>query len=54
MVITGKGYPDYNCKKFIHFLSYYNNLPIFYLGDADPFGADIYLNYAFGSHFINQ
>ena len=24
-------------------------LPTFYIGDADPFGADIYFQYAFGN-----
>ncbi|CDW83273.1 meiotic recombination protein spo11-like [Stylonychia lemnae] len=45
----GKGYPDYETKKFVKMLSSIANLPIFYIGDADPYGADIYYQYAFGN-----
>lgn len=47
--LQAKGYPDYATKKFINLLSRECFLPIYYIGDADPFGADIYFNYAFGN-----
>lgn len=28
------------------------NLPTLYVGDADPYGADIYFQYAFGNMVI--
>ena len=39
-------------RKFLKFLWFhYPTIPFFYLGDLDPFGFDILLNYAFGSTF---
>lgn len=49
LLVTGKGYPDYITKYFIHKLGLQLDCPFYYLGDNDSFGFDIYLNYLFGS-----
>ena len=50
MVLTAKGYPDHATRNFLHMLSF--NVPhirLFYIGDADPYGAEIFFTYMFGS-----
>ena len=48
IIVTGKGFPDYLTKYFINKLVQLTNLPIFYFGDFDPAGIEIYFNYIFG------
>ena len=50
--LQAKGYPDYVTRRFTYLLSSITHIPLFYIGDADPFGADIFFNYAFGN--LNQ
>ncbi len=47
--VTGKGYPDYATRKFLLLLQAQTDAEFYYIGDADPFGADIFFNYYFGS-----
>jgi len=47
--VTGKGYPDYATRKFLLLLQARTDAEFYYIGDADPFGADIFFNYYFGS-----
>lgn len=58
IIITGKGYPDYNTRVFIsnirdminkHKETCANSVKMMYFGDWDVFGMEIYLNYSFGS-----
>ena len=49
IIITGKGYPDYITKYFINKISKQVKIPMFYFGDNDPHGFEIFLNYLFGS-----
>lgn len=52
ILITGKGYPDYMTKVFIKKLSEQikqRMIPLFYFGDNDPHGIEIFLNYLYGS-----
>lgn len=50
LIITGKGYPDYATKKFVKMLNYrFAAIPIFFLGDCDPYGFDILCKYCFGT-----
>ena len=50
LLVTAKGYPDFGTRRFLTILSRrYTHLPMFYIGDADPFGAEIFLTYLFGS-----
>ena len=50
MVLTAKGYPDYATRSFLHLLT--DKMPsvkLYYVGDADPYGAEIFFTYLFGS-----
>ena len=48
IIITGKGFPDYATKQFVKKLICEKpNLPVFFLGDFDPYGFDILCNYCF-------
>lgn len=48
--MTAKGYPDFATRRFLTILAEkYPELAFFYLGDADPYGADIFFTYLFGS-----
>ena len=50
VLITGKGYPDYSTKLLVKKLFLKKpELIFFYLGDADPHGIDIFLNYLFST-----
>lgn len=50
LLITGKGYPDYNTREFLDsMLVQAPEIPIVYMGDFDPFGIDIYLQYCYGN-----
>ncbi len=50
IIITGKGYPDYATRSFLEKLvENFPYLPIFYLGDYDPYGFDILTCYCFSS-----
>lgn len=50
IILTGKGYPDYLTKRFIQkIIKLKSNLACFYLGDLDPHGISILLDYLFGS-----
>ena len=50
LLITAKGYPDFGTRKFLNQLARaYPMLPMYYIGDADPFGAEIFFTYLFGS-----
>lgn len=48
LCVTGKGYPDFATRKFLLLLQRQNKR-LYYIGDADPFGADIFFTYCFGS-----
>jgi DNA topoisomerase VI subunit A len=48
LVVTAKGYPDFATRKFLSLLSNAGK-QLFYIGDADPFGAEIFFTYCFGS-----
>lgn len=50
IIVTGKGYPDWNTKTFVNFLWKKLNVPILALTDADPHGAEIVCAYKFGSY----
>ena len=50
LLITGRGYPDYLTRRFLKdFQNHFPDCPVFYIGDFDPFGIDILVNYLFGS-----
>jgi DNA topoisomerase VI subunit A len=50
ILITGKGYPDFNTKYLLRkIFERRPETPFFYLGDGDPHGYDIFLSYLFGS-----
>ena len=50
LVVTAKGYPDYGTRQFLQNLGeLVEGLRMFYVGDADPYGAEIFLTYLFGS-----
>lgn len=51
LLVTGKGYPDFQTREFLIGLKeiYGENLEYFYLGDLDPHGIEIYLNYCFST-----
>jgi len=49
IVLTAKGSPDIGTRLFAIRLLEEFNLPIFYLGDWDPFGVEILLTYCCGS-----
>lgn len=50
LLVTGKGYPDYTTKRFIRRLVLLApQCPFLYLGDLDPHGIDIFLNYLFST-----
>jgi DNA topoisomerase VI subunit A len=42
MLVTSKGYPDYNTQAFLQKASN-KAAGIYYLGDLDPYGFDILL-----------
>jgi DNA topoisomerase VI subunit A len=43
LLMTAKGYPDYSSRDFLNsLLSRAQRVPFVYIGDADPYGADIY------------
>ena len=48
LLITAKGYPDQSTRSFVKMLLQYTNAQCVYLGDSDPFGADIYFQYQIG------
>lgn len=49
LLVTGKGYPDLITRHFLKniFLEA-SHVPYYYLGDFDPHGIDIFLEYSFG------
>ena len=47
LILTSKGYPDFRIKSFIDSVLP-NVSEIYYLGDYDVFGFDIFLSYAIG------
>ncbi|KAL3118147.1 hypothetical protein niasHT_001921 [Heterodera trifolii] len=47
ILITGRGYPDFCTRQFLHWLSI--QLPMLVLVDADPYGVEIFLTYKYGS-----
>ena len=50
LVLTAKGYPDFATRNFLHLLgSTRPDIKMFYVGDADPYGAEIFFTYLFGS-----
>jgi DNA topoisomerase VI subunit A len=48
LVLTAKGYPDFATRKFVTQLEKQGK-QLFYIGDADPCGAEIFFTYVFGS-----
>lgn len=46
--MTAKGYPDFATRKFVQQLENQGK-SLFYIGDADPSGSEIYFTYVFGS-----
>lgn len=52
VLVTARGYSDFTTRGFLRSLFLQNPaLPFFYLGDFDPFGLDILLNYLLGSRW---
>uniref|UniRef100_A0A7N0U272 DNA topoisomerase (ATP-hydrolyzing) n=1 Tax=Kalanchoe fedtschenkoi TaxID=63787 RepID=A0A7N0U272_KALFE len=49
IVISGRGYPDVNTRRFLRLLVEKLKLPTFCLVDCDPYGFDILTTYRFGS-----
>ena len=50
LIVTGRGYSDFGTRRFLQLLTERDpNLSMFYIGDADPFGAEIFFTYLFGS-----
>jgi len=56
LLVTAKGYPDFATRQFLTLLATNPEIRMLYIGDADPFGADIFFQYLFGSlrNAINQ
>lgn len=50
LLITSKGYPDYSTQAFLKEVAPAAS-GIFYVGDLDPYGFDIMLEYAVGDSF---
>lgn len=48
LCVTAKGYPDFATRKFLIQLASFGK-QLFYIGDADPCGAEIFFTYVFGS-----
>lgn len=48
LIVTAKGYPDYATRRFLRIL-WQQGVSLFYIGDADPCGAEIFFTYVFGS-----
>ena len=48
MLITAKGYPDTSTRELLHQIARCVDA-VYYLGDYDPFGFDIFCVYAFGN-----
>jgi DNA topoisomerase VI subunit A len=42
LLVTAKGYPDFATRRFLTLLAERQSIRMLYIGDADPFGADIY------------
>lgn len=50
LVITGKGVPDLNTRKFLRKIAFENpQIPVICLTDGDPYGIEIMFSYKFGS-----
>lgn len=50
VLVTGKGYPDYLTKRFVqNLIRCAPEIVPFYVGDFDPHGISIFLDYLFGS-----
>ena len=50
VLVTGKGYADINTKHLLKSMFMKNPaVPFLYLGDYDPFGIEIYLNYIYSN-----
>jgi meiotic recombination protein SPO11 len=49
MCVTAKGYPDFATRKFLILIQRLTNAKFFYIGDADPYGAEIFFTYLYGS-----
>lgn len=50
ILITAKGYADLNTKYLIReMFRYLPHIPYLYIGDYDPHGIDIFMNYCYGS-----
>ena len=46
LLMTAKGYPDYSSRDFLNqLMNKIGSIPCIYLGDADPYGTDIYFQY---------
>ncbi|KAG8774083.1 endodeoxyribonuclease [Serendipita sp. 397] len=56
ILLTGKGYPDIATRQMLHKLStgLPEEIPIFAVVDADPYGVDILVTYAFGSRSLQH
>lgn len=52
IMITAKGYPDYITRLLLHQLCMNDHtLRVYYLGDYDVYGFDIFLGYALGDWY---
>lgn len=50
ILVTAKGYSDLNTKYLIREMFRHKpNIPYLYIGDFDPHGVDIFMNYCYGS-----
>ncbi|KAH7700035.1 CRE-SPO-11 protein [Aphelenchoides avenae] len=49
ILVTGRGYPDFNTRRFLRWLYERRPLPMFALVDADPYGIEILATYRYGS-----
>lgn len=50
LLVTAKGSPDFGTRRFLTTIaSLRPDISMFYIGDADPYGAEIYFTFLFGS-----
>lgn len=49
LIVTGKGYPDLETRKFLNFVSKTSEIPVYVLTDFNPHGVEIFSVYKNGS-----
>jgi meiotic recombination protein SPO11 len=50
IILTGRGFPDINTRRFLQFIQMSLEIPVLALVDCDPFGFEILSVFKFGSH----